>query len=79
MILFSGMLAYGFDTDDLKHLEKLSSPFVLRTFPLEARNLKHNVKADVVKYLNGWATALEAALLQEITLTNLKQIEVFEY
>lgn len=66
--LIGELLKLGFDVDDLKHLERLSSIEILRSFPLEQRNLKHNVKADVVKYLQTWASLLETKLIQKISL-----------
>lgn len=66
--LISELLAAGFDVDDLKHLEKLSSSEILRTLPVTERNLKHNVKADVVKYLHAWASLLEEQLLAKVSL-----------
>jgi hypothetical protein len=57
--LITELLKVGFDVNDLKHLEKLSSAEVLRQLPIDKRNLKHNIKLDVVKYLNVWASLLE--------------------
>ncbi|WP_236676295.1 hypothetical protein [Chryseolinea lacunae] len=56
------MLMQGFDTDDLKHLERLSDGNVLHRLPVAERNLHHNLKPDVVKYLNTWADLLEDQL-----------------
>jgi hypothetical protein len=53
--LISQMIAIGLDTDDLRHLERLSAPEVLRQLPLAERNLRHNQKDDVVRYLAIWA------------------------
>jgi len=64
--LISKMIAFGFDTDDLKHLEKLSNPEILRILPLEKRNLRRNVKKDVVTYLRTWADKIETAILQSV-------------
>lgn len=61
----------GFNVDDLKHLERLSNREVLQQLPLAERNLKHNVKSDVVKYLETWATTLEARMLENISLPPL--------
>jgi hypothetical protein len=66
--LISELIAFGFDSDDLKHLEKLSDGQILRTLPLSERNLVHNQKSDVVKYLRAWANLLEDILLSSITL-----------
>ncbi len=62
------LIAIGFDSDDLKHLERLSDPKILRTLPLSGRNLRHNVKTDVVKYMKTWAGILEDELLPDITI-----------
>ncbi len=70
--LISEMIAFGFDSDDLKHLERLSDGEVLRALPFQKRNLKQNIKADVVTYLNTWAAVLESKLLEKITLQNLE-------
>ena len=69
--LISQMIAFGFDADDLKNLERLTDKRVLMQLPIEERNLQHNYKQDVVKYLRTWAVVLEEELLQKITLPNL--------
>jgi hypothetical protein len=66
--LISEMLLFGFDVDDLKHLERLSDGNVLALLPLEERNLQRNVKQDVVKYIRTWALMLENRLLDQIYL-----------
>ncbi|MFN3840919.1 MAG: hypothetical protein ACK4RF_09450 [Cyclobacteriaceae bacterium] len=66
--LISAMLAVGFDLDDLKHLERLSDPRIIRCLPEGRRNLSFNVKEDVILYLETWASLLEAELLQNISL-----------
>jgi hypothetical protein len=71
--LISEMLAFGFDADDLKNLERLSDGKVLRSLPVEKRNLKHNIKADVILYLHAWADLLEQELLNSITLPALQE------
>jgi hypothetical protein len=55
------MLDFGFDIDDLKHLEKLSDKRVLERMPLKFY-LKYNVKEDVALYLTLWADMLEDEL-----------------
>jgi hypothetical protein len=64
--LISEIVAFGFDTDDLKHLERLSDKRVLDAIP--GQELWHNVKSDVVIYLEAWANVLEDELLSQITL-----------
>jgi hypothetical protein len=66
--LITRLIDFGFDIDDLKHLEWLSDRNVLRMIPNGAQHLKCNVKTDVVRYLNAWANVLEATLLEKITL-----------
>ncbi len=69
--LISNLLAFGFDISDLKHLEKLSDPQVLRQLPIEKRYLNHNCKSDVILYLKTWAQNLEDQLLERIKLPQL--------
>lgn len=66
--LISDMLAFGFDADDLKHLERLSDTRVLRSLPDANRYLKHNRKDDVITYLLAWADLLEQEVLASIRL-----------
>ncbi len=73
--VISEMLAFGFDADELKHLERLSDPAVLRSLPMEERNLVHNRKGDVIKYLNAWANLLEQELLGRIQLSEIHKRE----
>lgn len=56
--LITTLLDAGFDIDDLKHLETLSKPEVLRSLPSNSRDLKHNVKHDAVTYMRAWAAFL---------------------
>lgn len=67
--LISEMLDFGFDSDDLKNLEKLSDHRILREFTHQEKNLRHNVKTDVVKYLRVWAKMLEADFIQDLTIS----------
>jgi hypothetical protein len=55
------LLEAGLDIDDLKHLERLSDPKILQHLPPAERYLRHNLRNDVVKYLQLWAHALEDA------------------
>lgn len=66
--LITQMLDFGLDTDDLKHLEKLSDPNVLKQLPKENGRLLHNMKNDVITYINQWADLLEEELLEKIKL-----------
>jgi hypothetical protein len=70
------LLNVGFDVDDLKHLERLSSPEILRVLPPDQRNLKHNMKSDVITYLNSWISLLEGKLVERISLTDLASAEI---
>jgi hypothetical protein len=67
--LISAIVNFGFDTDDLKHLERLSDPVVLRSFPLSERNLSHNIKAHVVLYMRRWAALVENSILSTIDIS----------
>lgn len=66
--LVSELLANGLSLEDLKHLERLSDPTILRSLPPHERNLVHNKKEDVIKYLKQWAALLEESLLSSIKL-----------
>ena len=66
--LIQRILDAGFDVDDLKHLERLSDGSILSFLPEEERNLRHNVKADVAKYLAAWAGKIENELLDRMPL-----------
>jgi len=74
--LISTLLRAGFDTDDLKHLEKLNDPRILLRLSDDRHYLTHNVKADVVCYINTWADLLEAELLEHVMLPNYLSNEV---
>lgn len=71
--LIDELVQFGFTPVELTHLEILSDPHVLRTIPFEQRHLKHNIKKDVVLYLNAWATLLEETLLSSINIEELKK------
>jgi len=73
--LITELIEFGFTPGQLQNLEKLSDPEVLKWILLGERNLKHNVKADVVYYLNTWAQALEDQLLSSIKINDLAQIQ----
>jgi len=69
--LISEIIAFGFDTEDLKHLERLSDKKILETLPFDQRHLRHNNKADVIRYLRTWSDLLENELINTITLPDL--------
>lgn len=70
--LIGELLNFGFDVDDLRHLERLSDPKVLAKLPPEKRQLRHNFREDVVTYLHAWALLLEDAWLAKATLPGLE-------
>ncbi len=58
--LIDDLISFGFDRDDLVHLERLSNPQVLAIMPDRGIHLKHNCKEDAVAYLNAWSSLLES-------------------
>lgn len=60
----SALLDTGFDIDDLKHLERLSDPEILSHVE-PGRKLSHNIKQDVIYYLDAWAALMEVKLAQK--------------
>ncbi|OKL41429.1 hypothetical protein [Pontibacter flavimaris] len=52
----------GITREDLAHLETLSDPSVTARLPQHCRHLKHNLRDDVVLYLETWADLLEGQL-----------------
>ena len=62
------MLAYGFTTDDLAHLERLSDAKILAHIPFAERHLSQNKREDVILYLKTWANVLEDELLFGINI-----------
>lgn len=75
-IVINEMLNAGLMLEDIKHLEKLDDRRVLVRFPIEKRFLKHNVRDDVVAYMNAWADLLEEQLLDKITLPAFDSLQV---
>jgi len=71
--LISVLIGSGFDVDDLIHLERLSDSQILRARPCNA-TLRHNVKHDVIEYLNAWIVLLEEKLLSEINLPAFENV-----
>lgn len=69
--IISGLLDFGFDSDDLKHLERLSDTKILGMLPLQKRNLRHNNKEDVLTYLKTWQRMLEEEILSEVSYIDL--------
>lgn len=60
--VISELLAAGLTTDDLGHLEKLDDPAILAALPGGHRWLRRNDRADLIAYLETWASLLELAL-----------------
>lgn len=58
--LIDDLLDFGFEREDLAHLERLTDPIVLSSFPGGGRFLCHNNKRDVIEYYIRWALSLEA-------------------
>ncbi|QJD78016.1 hypothetical protein [Spirosoma rhododendri] len=75
-LIINEMLNAGLTIEDLKHLEKLDDRDVLNRIPLSQRFLKHNVRNDVVLYMNVWADMLEEQLLKRIKLPVLDVVEM---
>lgn len=73
-VIINEMLNAGLMLEDLKHLEKLDDREVLLRFPIEKRFLKHNVREDVVTYMNAWADLLEEKILEKIKLPNFGEL-----
>jgi hypothetical protein len=69
--IITALLSHGFDIDDLRHLENLSDPAVLR---FARRVFSRNSKPDAVTYLRHWASLLEVSLLERVTVV----IDAFE-
>jgi hypothetical protein len=74
--VISELLAAGFDVNDLKHLERLSDPAVLKA--AGRSDLRYNFKHDVLLYLRSWATMIEAEILCTLTTPHPQPIEEFE-
>ena len=74
--VISIMIDAGLEVQDFRHLENLSDRHVLRRFPVEERNLRHNRRDDVVKYLHAWARLLEEEWLSQVQLPTLAAPEV---
>lgn len=73
--LITTLLDAGFDIDDLKHLETLSKPEVLRSLPLSSRDLKHNVKQDAIVYMRAWAALLASELSPFVLLPHTAPVD----
>ena len=67
-VIINEMVMAGLQIEDLKHLEKLDDRAVLLRLPLEKRHLRHNVREDVVTYMNTWASLLEEQFAEKVSL-----------
>ena len=56
------LVSLGLTTQEIGHLEKLDEPRVLHALPGGHRWLLRNDRADLIAYLETWATLLEAEL-----------------
>jgi hypothetical protein len=65
------MMFWGLSRLDLAHLERLSDPLVIEALPPTRRYLKHNMREDVVLYLQTWASLLEMELIPQTDFTHL--------
>jgi hypothetical protein len=71
--VISTMMQSGLELQDIRHLEYLSDQRVLLRLSPAERNLRHNVREDVVKYMNTWADLLEEEYTDQVNLSDLKQ------
>lgn len=76
-LMISKMVEAGLSIDELKHLERLSDPNILKNIPFEKRmKIKKNKKEDVILYMETWLQILEEDFLEkiQISLPENKQI-----
>ncbi|MGH1363880.1 MAG: hypothetical protein ACRBF0_10010 [Calditrichia bacterium] len=60
--IIGAILELGFTTDDIRHLERLSSARILKRIGKEHRPLNYKSREHVILYLNAWADFLEEQL-----------------
>ncbi len=60
--ILTELVALGLTTQEIGHLEKLDEPRVLAALPGGHRWLRRNDRADLVVYLETWASLLEREL-----------------
>lgn len=63
--LITRLVSFGFELEDLSHLERLSDPVVVASSCFSGKQRHHNCKADVVAYFRAWASLLEDQLIAE--------------
>jgi hypothetical protein len=68
-LLIADLLNHGLTVTDLQDLEWLADKRILNRIPLERRDkMAHNVREDVVLYMNTWADMLEEQLIPHIKI-----------
>lgn len=77
-IVIDRLIDAGLSLSDLKHLERLSDPLILKELPGGNRYLKYNNRKDVILYLLTWADILEFELLKKIEINPLEEISIQE-
>ena len=60
--ILSELVALGLTTHEIGHLEWLDEPRVLAALPGGHRWLRRNDRADLIEYLETWASLIEAEL-----------------
>ena len=64
--VINALLNLGATLQELRDLERLSDPKVLKMIPLERRrNLDHRCREDVVLYMKTWADLLREEVIKE--------------
>ena len=74
--LISELTAFGFGLEDLKNLETLTDPEVLTRLQGDKRYLSHNIKSDVILYLETWSELIESKLLEKVSLDQIMKEQV---
>ncbi len=66
--VIEALLRSGLEIDDLKHLERLSDPIVLKNVPQSRSKWAFNERKNAIAYLRAWASLLEDELLAAIEI-----------
>lgn len=74
--LIRQLVQLGFNVNDLADLESLSDDRILRTLPEDRRWLSHNVREDVIEYLEAWAVLLDAERVRKLEEHSLQRVGV---
>ncbi len=72
-VMVTKLLEVGLTVADLQNLEKLGDRNILKHIP--HRHLSHNVRNDVVLYMETWANLLEEQLLATIDFSELEAMK----